>query len=257
MTHRPIPSHTPVTAARRVSSDDQEPRRPDPHPTAPSSSSHPSSSSSSSSSSTSHKSASVDSYPEERLRPPQSPSGKSKPSSPPLPHSQHLISPYVADVAQLLTRIFDTTHFGTTSFSKEEYDEICVSLLGMFFDKGARTYFLQQLDLKRGRQSGVSVDKQRLLVRAFKSFLDSCSVPDDVQAAMRIANMANTFHAVIAEPGTDSGRSSISGDGNRSSGIKVLCIEAPGIREHPIYQADGFWEEALNAGVSAQVTPPR
>ena len=64
---------------------------------------------------------------------------------------------------------------------------------------------------------------------------------------MRVANMANTFHATTG----DDTASGSGGSGNSGAAKKVLCIE--GVREHPIFGAEGFWDEALNAGVSAQM----
>ena len=58
----------------------------------------------------------------------------------------------------------------------------------------ARHFFLQQLDEHRGRHARLGRNSFHQLRVAMTVALDKCSACDDIKSAMRILNMANTFH---------------------------------------------------------------
>lgn len=82
----------------------------------------------------------------------------------------------------------------------------------LIFFKETRELFLQELDEQRGRRSlltregfasmcnAMKVESSYRLYRCFLSFrqvlLDYCETFDDAKAAMRVVNMANTFHTM-------------------------------------------------------------
>lgn len=86
-------------------------------------------------------------------------------------------------------------------------------------------------------------------------FLDKCFENEDVQSAMRLANMANTFHKYSTEDYVNklhhvSSKYNISGKNDQHI---ILCISSPILCHHRIWYADGFFETALIEGVSSQI----
>jgi hypothetical protein len=71
---------------------------------------------------------------------------------------------------------------------------------------------------------------------------------------MRLANMGNTFHALVP-PDERSPRLSLSSSAiDASTGnVRYLCSNSSLLRGHPIWRQNGFWEAALDHGVSAQL----
>lgn len=60
--------------------------------------------------------------------------------------------------------------------------------------KPARAYFIARLDERRSSNATLTSTQYEYLLCALHACLDLCQAQDDVQIAMRVANMANTFH---------------------------------------------------------------
>ena len=71
------------------------------------------------------------------------------------------------------------------------------------------------------------------LAVAMKVFLDYCGHRNDVKSAMRIANMANTFHK----------------DTSNKEYLQNEII----LRDHKIWKGSSFWQDALLAGIAQQM----
>lgn len=109
----------------------------------------------------------------------------------------------------------------------------------LLIESPSRSAFLQELDYRRGHQGGLLGPRGfRTMAVAMQAFLDSCQRSGDVMAAMRLANMANTFHCQDA------------------AGIRSYLQGEAAVRSHSIWRAPGygFWREALLLGVQSQLS---
>jgi hypothetical protein len=97
----------------------------------------------------------------------------------------------------------------------------------------ASDYFLQELDERRGRHCALNDRAFHTLAIAMKVFLDYCEHRSDVKSAMRIANMANTFH--------------------KDTCNKEYLQNELILRDHKIWKGAGFWKDALLAGIAQQM----
>eukprot|EP01038_Epipyxis_sp_PR26KG_P010031 gene10031-13488_t len=176
--------------------------------------------------------------------------------------------------------------------------------------KEARELFLQELDEQRGRRSLLAPQAYKSLMNAMKVSLDYCELTNDVKSAMRIANMANTFHkrddsrrkssnrgiveeinkiksssqemekystpsnqitsdtaaSIQQNDNTDSkdtaddinhltrGKSTESIIVSPSNYHRKYLQSERDLYQHSIWHKNGFWEEALQQGVSAQMS---
>jgi hypothetical protein len=156
--------------------------------------------------------------------------------------------------------------------------------------KDARDVFLQELDEKRGSHGRLSRPAFRQMTLAMKAMLDFCEHNEEVRSAMRVANMANTFHTTVqtrlsqsseetnaAKKEKDENKQPSSpseGDGGLSAfDIKLHTIEKeagevcedegpgekhyiqqePVIKDHPIWREETFWDAALIQGVAEEL----
>ncbi len=103
-----------------------------------------------------------------------------------------------------------------------------------------RNRFMQELDHKRSKYSQLDHSRYETLANGMVAFLDICEESEDMMvavSAMRVANMANTFHK----------RS----DGSTSN--KTYLQSEPRFLQHSIWKKAGFWELALKESVFAQM----
>ena len=62
--------------------------------------------------------------------------------------------------------------------------------------KAGRAFLIARLDERRSSNATLTSAQYEYLLCALHACLDQCMAQDDVQAAMRVANMANTFHII-------------------------------------------------------------
>lgn len=137
-----------------------------------------------------------------------------------------------------------------------------------FSSKEARDRFLMELDRRRGKQAALLPGAYSSMSSAMKAFLDQCHETDDAMSAMRISNMANTFHECqrLRTPSLSSAQDSGSETGTGESAGKGTSCEVhrlylqcdPKIRDHAIWKKEGFWASALKESVLAELqrSPP-
>eukprot|EP00595_Chromulina_sp_UTEXLB2642_P002289 CAMPEP_0196764964 /NCGR_PEP_ID=MMETSP1095-20130614/7293_1 /TAXON_ID=96789 ORGANISM="Chromulina nebulosa, Strain UTEXLB2642" /NCGR_SAMPLE_ID=MMETSP1095 /ASSEMBLY_ACC=CAM_ASM_000446 /LENGTH=474 /DNA_ID=CAMNT_0042121979 /DNA_START=958 /DNA_END=2382 /DNA_ORIENTATION=- len=104
-----------------------------------------------------------------------------------------------------------------------------------------RDYFLQELDDKRGRYSQLTISGYEAMKYAMKVKLDFSSRLQDVKSALRIVNMANTFHCIT-----------INGE-HSTEGNKLYLLKEDVIKGHSIWHGKGFWEYSLIERLSTEL----
>jgi len=149
-------------------------------------------------------------------------------------HEMIIINPRLQGMQNVLSGLFaDVMDTKTVKEYKWELNEAEWGTL--LSSTEASDYFLQVLDERRGRHCALNDRAFQTLAVAMKVFLDYCehNVRNDVKSAMRIANMANTFH-------------------KDTSSREYLQNEAM-LRDHKIWKGSSFWQDALLAGVEQQM----
>jgi len=68
--------------------------------------------------------------------------------------------------------------------------------LSLMSQKAGRSYLVARLDERRSSNATLSSAQYEYLLCALHACLSQCMSCDDVQAAMKVANMANTFHII-------------------------------------------------------------
>lgn len=81
-----------------------------------------------------------------------------------------------------------------------------------------------------------------------QNLLNFCAINQDIKTAMRIGNMANTFHKLVVEP-------SINETGQQPVAIttRLYLQQDPCLRNHSIWRQEGFWDSALFIGIAAEL----
>lgn len=130
--------------------------------------------------------------------------------------------------------MLERIEFPSEIHEAEEWKE----LLG---GKSIRSRFMQELDHQRGKHALLDDSRFQTLSNATVAFLDVCEGSDDMMvavSAMRVANMANTFHKEMD---------------NEEVNQKIYLQSDPRFLEHSIWKKQGFWEMALKESVFSQL----
>eukprot|EP01035_Chromulina_nebulosa_P019370 gene19370-25237_t len=98
-----------------------------------------------------------------------------------------------------------------------------------------------ELDDKRGRYSQLTIPGYEAMKFAMKVKLDFSNRLQDVKSALRIVNMANTFHCI-----TVNGEHSVEGN-------KLYLLKEDVIKGHSIWHGKGFWEYSLIERLSTEL----
>jgi hypothetical protein len=121
----------------------------------------------------------------------------------------------------------------------------------ILFAKKARDLFLQELDKNRGSHGKLSHVAFGELTLAMKAMLDYCEQNEEVRAAMRVANMANTYHTCPKLP-----EETRNGEGEKISldlVEKHYIQQESMIRNHCLWRQEAFWDAALIQGVAEEL----
>eukprot|EP00981_Chlorochromonas_danica_P010618 scaffold3290_cov165-Ochromonas_danica.AAC.61 len=140
----------------------------------------------------------------------------------------------------LIQRIFGEDRVSGSCPNDEEWSTV-------FAMKDSRDRFLMELDRRRGQSASLDHEAYESMVVAMHNFLGHCERTSDALSAMRISNMANTFHRLDVSEETDSGGES-----------KHYLQGDPRLRDHSIWKQEGFWSSALRQSVLAELnrSPP-
>lgn len=135
----------------------------------------------------------------------------------------------------LIHRVFGEDRVAGSCPNDEEWSTV-------FAIKDARDRFLMELDRRRGQSASLDHEAYESMVVAMHNFLGHCERTSDALSAMRISNMANTFHKLDISEETDNGGES-----------KHYLQSDPRLRDHSIWKQEGFWSSALRQSVLAEL----
>lgn len=110
--------------------------------------------------------------------------------------------------------------------------------------KSERERFLQELDHHRSHRAEISLIGYDSLVMAMGVILDFCDSTEDVISAIRVANMANTFHKIGSHA-----------DFPDITNVHKTYIQSEhNIKSHPIWRRQGFWDSVIKESVYSHIS---